>query len=91
MEKPLRLALLTGVAFFVAGLLPIIPFLLLPISAAVLTSVAVTAIGLFLAGILRAVVSLAPLVRSGTEMVLVGMGAAALTYVLGRSLGIVLD
>jgi VIT1/CCC1 family predicted Fe2+/Mn2+ transporter len=47
----------------------------------------VTAIALFIAGIFRALSSLHPFVRSGLEMMAVGMGAAAGTYLIGLLIG----
>ena len=64
-EKPSRLAAYTGTAFAVAGALPILPFLLLPVPWAVLASVALAAVALFLAGVVRALSSWNPFLRSG--------------------------
>jgi len=86
-ESPTRLAAYTGFAFALAGLLPILPFIFLPSLPGVLASVAVTAIGLFFAGVLRALSTLNPFLRSGLEMVLVGMGAATATYLVGLAVG----
>ncbi|HYM40678.1 MAG TPA: VIT1/CCC1 transporter family protein [Thermoplasmata archaeon] len=66
---------------------PRLPFLLLPALSGVFVSVAVTAIGLFAAGVLRVLSTLHPFLRSGAEMTLVGMGAAAATYLVGLVVG----
>ena len=86
-ESPPRLAALTGFAFALAGLVPILPFLFLPALPGTVVSVAVAAVALFLSGVLRALSTLKPFLRSGLEMVLVGMGAAAATYALGLAMG----
>jgi len=42
---------------------------------------------LFLAGLFRALSSLQPFVRSGVEMLLIGMGSAAGTFLIGLAIG----
>jgi VIT1/CCC1 family predicted Fe2+/Mn2+ transporter/rubrerythrin len=86
-ERPGRQGFLTGIAFALAGAVPLIPFLLLNVHTAIIASVVVTAVALFLAGLFRALSSLHPFVRSGLEMVAVGMGAAAGTYLIGLLIG----
>ena len=86
-ERPGRQGLLTGVSFALAGTVPLVPYLFLGIEAAVIASVVVTAGALFLAGLFRALSSLHPFVRSGLEMLTVGMGAAAGTYLIGLLIG----
>jgi VIT1/CCC1 family predicted Fe2+/Mn2+ transporter len=90
-ESPGRQAAYTALAFAGAGIVPILPFLVLPALQGVLVSVALTCIALFLAGIIRALSTLHPFLRSGLEMVLIGMGAAAATYVVGYAIGVVVD
>ncbi len=86
-EDPPRLAVYTGIAFALAGAIPVLPFLFLPALEGVILSVVLTGIALFFAGVLRALSSLSPFWRSGLEMVLVGMGAAAATYAVGLAFG----
>lgn len=86
-ERPARLGFLTGISFAVAGAVPVVPYLFLGIPAAIVVSVIVTAIALFLAGLFRALSSLHPFLRSGLEMMAIGMGAAAGTFLVGLALG----
>jgi VIT1/CCC1 family predicted Fe2+/Mn2+ transporter len=88
-ERPGRQGFLTGISFALAGAVPLAPFFFLsiPWNVAVVLSVALTAIALFLAGLFRALSSLNPFVRSGLEMVAVGMGAAAGTFLIGLLIG----
>lgn len=64
-----------------------LPFRVLGIPVAVIASVVVTAIALFIACLFRALSSLHPFVRSGLEMMAVGMGAAAGKYLIGLLIG----
>jgi len=86
-ERPARQGLLTGVSFALAGGLPLVPYVLLPAHLAVLASVLLTGGVLFLAGLFRALSSLQPFVRSGVEMLLIGMGSAAGTFLIGLLIG----
>lgn len=85
--SPGRLAGYTGVAFALAGLVPLLPFLFLPALPGTLASVALSGTALFVAGVLRALATLTPFLRSGIEMLLVGMGAAAATFAAGAAVG----
>jgi len=82
-ERPGRQGFLTGISFAMAGAVPLVPYLLLTIPDAIIASVAVTAIALFLAGLFRALSSLQSFARSGLEMMAVGLGAAAGTFLIG--------
>jgi VIT1/CCC1 family predicted Fe2+/Mn2+ transporter len=82
-ERPGRQGFLTGISFALAGAVPLLPYLLLSIPDAIIASVVVTAIALFLAGLFRALSSLQSFVRSGFEMLAIGMGAAAGTFLIG--------
>lgn len=86
-ERPGRQGFLTGIAFALAGAVPLVPYLLLSIPGAIIVSVMVTAVALFLAGLFRALSSLHPFVRSGFEMLAIGMGAAAGTLLIGVIIG----
>ncbi len=82
-----RLAMYTGLAFLVAGTVPLVPFLLFPMETAVVLAVFVTGLALFTTGLLRALSALSRPLRSGAEMVLVGLGSAAATFVVGLLVG----
>lgn len=87
-EEPAgRQGFLTGISFALAGAVPLVPFLLLGTHVAIVASVLVTAAALFLAGLFRALSSLHPFVRSGLEMMAIGLGAAAGTYLIGLAIG----
>jgi VIT1/CCC1 family predicted Fe2+/Mn2+ transporter len=86
-EHPGRQGLLTGISFALAGALPLIPFLVFGVHVAVLLSVLLTGLALFFAGLFRALSSLQPFLRSGLEMVLIGMGSAAATFLIGLAIG----
>jgi VIT1/CCC1 family predicted Fe2+/Mn2+ transporter len=86
-ERPGRQGFLTGISFALAGVVPLVPYLLLSIPTAIIVSVIVTALALFLAGLFRALSSLHPFLRSGFEMLAIGMGAAGGTLLIGVLIG----
>lgn len=86
-ESPVRLALITASSFAAAAVVPVLPFFALPIQAATVVSVALSAAVLFAAGVLRSLVTLKPFLRNGLEVVAVGLGAAGFTFMLGWLLG----
>lgn len=79
---PMRAALATFGAFLVAGIIPLMPFLL-GVDGAFAISAWMTAGVFFAIGALKSRWSLAPWWRSGGETLLIGGAAAALAYAVG--------
>ncbi len=88
-DQPLVLAAYTGFAFAVVGLVPILPYLFMPAGVAIEASLAFTCLALFTAGALRSLSTMQPFIRSGLEMLFIGLGAATVTYLVGMWLGAV--
>lgn len=70
-------------AFNAAGVVPLLPFLLLPGDRVFLASALATAVILFVVGSLRTLVTRARWFVSGMEMLLVGSAAALVAYAIG--------
>lgn len=85
LPKPGLAALATFVGFMLAGLLPLLPYLLpgLPQSLVFPLSATATAVAFLAVGILKGWVLRHPPWRSGLETLLVGGAAAALAYAVG--------
>lgn len=79
---PIRAALATFAAFIIAGLIPLLPFLL-GLAGAFTWSVWMTAAVFFLIGAVKSVWSLEPWWRSGLETLAIGGVAAAMAYGVG--------
>jgi predicted membrane protein (TIGR00267 family) len=86
-ENPLKDALIVGVSAIVGSLIPILPFLFLPISSAVIWSVIISAVALFAGGAVKAKLTIGTWWKSGLELALIGMVAAILGYVIGALVG----
>lgn len=79
---PLRAALATFAAFLIAGLIPLLPFLM-GLAGAFTWSVWMTAATFFAIGAVKSVWSLEPWWRSGLETLAIGGTAAAMAYGVG--------
>jgi VIT1/CCC1 family predicted Fe2+/Mn2+ transporter len=78
-----RTALIVGASAIVGSLIPLAPFVLLPVRAAMAASVAVAAVALFAVGAYKARVTVGRPARSGLEMALIGTLSALAGYVVG--------
>lgn len=85
-SSPVRLGLITGVAFLLAGLVPLLPFFVIADVPALLTAVVASGVALFATGVFRSMSTLTSLSRGGLEMVLIGLGSAGLTYGIGLAI-----
>lgn len=76
------------ILFILGAIIPVLPFLLAGGTAAVLGSLAVSSIGLFAIGAAITLLTGRSVLSSGTRQLLFGLGAAVLTYAVGRLLGV---
>jgi vacuolar iron transporter family protein len=81
-RSPFKAAASTFAAFLLCGAIPLLPFLL-GTAAGFASSVAMTALVFFLIGSVKSRWSPASWWRSGGETLVIGLGAAALAYVVG--------
>ena len=81
-DRPIRAAMVIFVAFVLAGMLPLLPYLV-GLAPAFSWSIGIAALTFFGIGTIKAKWSLAPWWRSGLETLLIGGVAAALAYVVG--------
>jgi vacuolar iron transporter family protein len=76
--------------FAVGAIIPVLPFLFLSGTTAVGASVAVSTVGLFGIGAAITLMTGKGVLVSGVRQVLFGLGAAALTFLIGRLVGVTL-
>ncbi|MGB9639962.1 MAG: VIT1/CCC1 transporter family protein [Anaerolineales bacterium] len=74
--------------FAVGALFPLLPYVFLSGSTAMYVSLIVSALGLFLIGAAITLFTGKSVLYSGTRQVLIGMAAAALTYGVGKLVGV---
>ena len=80
-------AISSFILFAIGAILPVAPFLVLSGWAAVVTSAVLSALGLFGIGAAITLLTGKSVLFSGMRQVLIGIAAAALTYLLGTLLG----
>lgn len=88
--RPLRGALILSSALGVAALIPLLPYVFLPVQEALVTSVVGSGIALFVLGAVKSRWTRGGALRSGTEIVLLATLAAVGGYVFGTLLPSVL-
>lgn len=81
-----RVSLVITLATLVGHLIPLFPFLFLGRSAALILAVVLSACVLFGVGVYSAVTRVGSWWRNGLKMVAIGLGAAAIGFVIGRLL-----
>lgn len=84
-EHPVKNGVATFIAFAVAGLCPLLPYIF-GIPKAFNVSIIVTGITLFAVGSLRTLITKKPWLVAGLEMLLVGAVAAGAAFVTGRAI-----
>lgn len=89
-ESPLRLSipasLIMFFSYFLAGFVPLSPYLLLPVQIAFPSSIIASLIALFLLGAISARISQTRLIRSGLRMLIIGGIAIAVGTIVGRTI-----
>ncbi len=84
-NTPLKHAVVTFVSFAIAGFIPLIPYLVLSENQFIYSTLTV-AVTLFVIGASRSLLTHKGLLRSGTEMLIIGGTAALMAYVIGYGL-----
>ena len=81
-------AVASFVPFTLGAAVPVVPFAFLSGTAATVTSVAASAVGLFLLGSAITLLTRRSVVRAGFRQLAIGLAAAAVTFAIGRLIGV---
>ena len=87
-KNPTRDAAIVGIAAVIGSLVPLIAFFFLPIQAAIIGSVIFSIAVLFATGYIKGKLTTGKTLRSGLEMVAIGMTAVIVGYAIGAALGV---
>lgn len=85
--NPVREAAVVGISSFVGSIIPLAPFLFLPVVPAIVAALIISVLVLFGVGIAKAKLTIGKPLRSGVEMALIGMAAAIAGYAIGSFFG----
>jgi VIT1/CCC1 family predicted Fe2+/Mn2+ transporter len=80
----LRTAVVITIATLIGHLIPLLPFVLLPRPEALVLAIVLSALALFGVGVYSALTLVGDWRRSGLKMVAIGLGAAAVGFLVGR-------
>lgn len=83
----LRAAVVIGIATLIGHLIPLMPFLVLPRTEALGLAIVSSAVALFGVGVYSAVTLVGDWRTNGLKMVTIGLGAAAIGFLVGRLFG----
>lgn len=85
---PVKSAFVVGLAALVGSFIPLTAFFFLPVGVAVVWSIIVSAISLFITGVIEARFNLVKWWKKGLEMMIIGMAAAGIGFLIGKLLGV---
>jgi len=80
---PAKAAIITGLSFAIASVVPILPFAFMEVTPAVITAAVASIASLFGVGASKATFTRKSWIRSGLEMMAIGTLASAATYAIG--------
>ncbi len=89
-RSPTKAAFFVIGAFLIGSLFAFTPYYFLEPGTGLYVSTATSLTGLFIAGVVRARASRLPAFMAGVEMMLIGALAAAVTFLIGRAIGVAL-
>lgn len=82
-SNPLRSGIFVGLSSFIGSIIPVIPFFIIPVYPAMITSIIIAALSLFITGAVKAKLTIGDWKRNGIEMMLIGIIAALIGYGVG--------
>lgn len=81
-EKPLMGAFVVGFSAIIGSLIPLIPFIFVGVKTAIIFSLIISIITLFVTGAIKAKLSIGNWLREGVEMAVIGIGAAIIGFLI---------
>lgn len=78
---------IVGLAALIGSFVPLTPYFFLPMKHAVILTLVISAIALFLVGVYKAKVTVGKPAKSGLQMMIIGMTAALAGYLIGNFFG----
>ena len=86
-KSPFESSLLVGFSDLAGSAIAIIPFLILKLNTAIVVSIILSALFLFLTGVIETKLTTGNWIKSGLKLTIIGLIAAFAGYLIGRILG----
>ena len=86
-KSPIKSALIVFISTLVGSLIPLMPFILLPVGNAIVASLIISVLVLFVVGVIKAKLTVGNWFVSGLELAIIGTVAAGTGYFIGLGLG----
>ena len=85
--NPLKSTFIVGFSAFIGSLIPLLPFLFLNVKEGIILSLILSALALFITGAVKAKLTIGSWLKSGLEILAIGMAAALIGYIIGTLFG----
>ncbi len=86
--NPVKSAIVVGLASLVGSFIPLMAFFFFPIMQAVIWSLLISAIALFVTGAIEARITIGGWVKKGIQLTVIGLAAALIGFLIGKWLGV---
>ena len=86
--SPTKTAMIVGLATMFGSIIPLTPFFLLGVKTAVIFSLVVSAIALFVTGAIEGKLTVGHWAKKGLQLAVIGMVAALIGFLVGKALGV---
>lgn len=87
LENPVRTAIYMGIASFLGGAIPIIPYAFMQKEQAIIASIILSGVSMFILGAVKCRFTNQNVLRTGTKMMVLAMITALIAYLIGAGLG----
>ncbi len=85
LEHPVRNGFVMWISYIVGGIIPLVPYLILPLASAIVVSIGVTLVGLFALGSYTTRYTKRSWWKAGLEMLALASAAAVVGYAVGQA------
>ncbi len=82
-QQAIRSAIVVGISAIIGSLVPLVPFIVLPVNVSMVVSIVVAGLVLFAVGVYKAQTTVGIPVKSGFEMAAIGIMSALVGYGVG--------
>jgi predicted membrane protein (TIGR00267 family) len=84
--SPAKSMFVVCIATIIGSMLPLLPFFFLPISTAIILSLIISAIALFITGAVEGKFTVGHWLKKGIQLMMIGMLAALIGFIIGELL-----